>query len=120
VVPVLAPVIERLNGIDGLDVRLVPVRNAFFGGSVTCAGLLTGTDILQTLECEGDKLGDEILIPSVCLKDDEDVFLDDCRLADVGVHCRRPAVRVDTSARALIQAVLSGSAPVASTPSAVS
>ena len=119
-VPVLAPVIERLNGIDGLDVRLVPVRNAFFGGSVTCAGLLTGTDILQTLECEGDKLGDEILIPSVCLKDDEDVLLDDCRLADVGVHCRRPAVRVDTSARALIQAVLSGSAPVASTPSAVS
>lgn len=119
-VPVLAPVVERLNGIDGLDVRLVAVRNAFFGGSVTCAGLLTGTDIQQTLETEGDNLGDEILIPSVCLKDDEDVFLDDRRLADVGVHCRRPVVRVDTSARALIRAVLSGSAPAASTPSAVS
>ena len=69
-------IIERLNAVQSLDVRLVPVRNAFFGGSVTCAGLLTGTDILQTLESEADTLGDEILIPSICLKDDEDVFLD--------------------------------------------
>lgn len=119
-VSVLTPVIERLNGIHGVDVRLVPVRNAFFGGSVTCAGLLTGADILQTLERESDNLGDEIVIPSICLKDDEDVFLDDRRLADVGVHCRRPVVRVNTSARALIQAVLSRTAPVAPAPSAAS
>jgi putative radical SAM enzyme (TIGR03279 family) len=119
-VPVLSPVVERLNGVQGLDVRLVPVRNAFFGGSVTCAGLLTGTDILQTLEREADNLGDEILIPSICLKDDEDVFLDDRRLADVGVQCGRPVVRVDTSARSLVRAVLSGSPPGASTPPAVS
>ncbi len=118
-VPVLTPVVQRLNEIDGLDVRLVPVRNAFFGGSVTCAGLLTGTDILQALELERDNLGDEILIPSICLKDDDDVFLDDRRLADVGDRCRRPAVRVDTSAGALIQAVFRGPAPAASAFSAV-
>lgn len=108
-VPVLSPVVERLNRIIGLDVRLVAVRNAFFGGSVTCAGLLTGADILQTLGNEGDNLGDEILIPSICFKDDEDVFLDDRRLTDVGVHCDRPVLRVDTSARGLVQAVLNGS-----------
>lgn len=116
-VPVLSPVVERLNGVHGLDVRLVPVRSAFFGGSVTCAGLLTGADILQALEDEGDSLGDEVLIPSVCLKDDEDVFLDDRRLADVGERCRRPAVRVDTTAGALIRAALGGPATVACTPS---
>jgi len=107
-VAVLSGVIEHLNRIQGLDVRLVPVRNAFFGGSVTCAGLLTGTDIVQTLERERDNLGDEILIPSICLKDDEDVFLDDGRLGDLGVHFGRSAVRVESSARGLVRAVLSG------------
>ncbi len=113
-VPVLSPVIERLNGIQGLDVRLVPVRNTFFGGSVTCAGLLTGTDIVRTLEAEADQLGDEILIPAICLKDDEDVFLDDHLLADVGMHFGRPVARAGSSARGLVQAVLQGCSPHAS------
>ena len=114
-VPVLSPVMERLNRIPGLNVRLVPVRNTFFGGSVTCAGLLTGTDIIQALERAAHDLGDEVLIPAICLKDDEDVFLDDRLLADVGVHFGRPAVRVDASARGLARAVLRGSVPAVST-----
>lgn len=114
-VPVLSPVIEQLNRLQGLQVRLMPVRNAFFGGSVTCAGLLTGTDIVRTLDQEPDDLGDEILIPSICLKDDEDVFLDDRQLADVSAHVARPAVRVDCSAGGLVRAVLSGCSPVAPT-----
>lgn len=113
-VPVLSRVIERLNRIQGLRVRLVPVRNTFFGGSVTCAGLLTGSDIAKTLEHEPDELGDEVLIPSICLKGDEDVFLDDRPLADLGAHFARPAVRVDASARGLTRALLSGLSPVAS------
>ncbi|MBP1774135.1 MAG: hypothetical protein H6Q86_141 [candidate division NC10 bacterium] len=114
-VPVLLPVVEQLNLVQGLDVRLVPVENAFFGGSVTCAGLLTGADIVGALERKSDELGDEILIPSICFKDDEDVFLDDRRLADVGLHFARPIVRVDTSARGLTRAVLSRCSPVAPT-----
>ena len=114
-VPMLSPVIEQLNRVQGLQVRLMPVRNAFFGGSVTCAGLLTGTDIVRTLDQEPDDLGDEILIPSICLKDDEDVFLDDRQLADVSAHIARPAVRVDSSAGGLVRAVLSGCSPVAPT-----
>lgn len=114
-VPVLLPVVEQLNLVQGLNVRLVPVENAFFGGSVTCAGLLTGADIVGALERKSDELGDEILIPSICFKDDEDVFLDDRRLADVGLHFARPVVRVDTSARGLTRAVLSRCSPVAPT-----
>jgi putative radical SAM enzyme (TIGR03279 family) len=114
-VPVLTPVVEHLNRVQGLDVRLVPVRNGFFGGSVTCAGLLTGADIVETLERERAELGDEILVPSICLKDDEDVFLDDRLLADISAHFGRPVVRVDASARGLTRAVLSGCSPVAPT-----
>jgi len=114
-VPVLSPVVEQLNLVQGLDVRLAPVRNTFFRGSVSCAGLLTGADIVETLAHTPDALGDEILIPSICLKDDEDIFLDDRLLADVGAHFARSVVRVDSSARGLTRAVLRGCTPCACT-----
>lgn len=103
-VPVLRPAIDRLNGISGLTVRLASVPNAFFGGSVSCAGLLTGRDIQATLEAE--PLGDAVLIPSVSFKEDEDVFLDDMTLADLAAQLRRPVHRVEGTAAGLIAASL--------------
>ena len=105
-VPVLARAIERLNRIAGLSVSLTPVVNTFFGGSVTCTGLLTGADIATTLEQERDHLGDAVLIPSVTFKDDEDVFLDDVRLDDLSARLGRPALRVEPTARGLVEAIL--------------
>lgn len=105
-VPVLEDAIRRLNAIGGLTVHLVPVRNAFFGGSVTCAGLLTGTDILQALEARRGALGDAILLPAVALKDDADVFLDDVRLADLSARVAVAAVRVEATARGLVAAAV--------------
>jgi len=107
-VPVLSGAIERLNRIRGLTIRMLAVENRVFGGSVTCAGLLTGSDILERLEQELDNLGDEVLIPSVCLKDGKDVFLDDRRLADLASHLGGRAVRVESTARGLLDAALSG------------
>jgi putative radical SAM enzyme (TIGR03279 family) len=105
-VPVLLKAIARLNRIGSLRVELVPVVNEFFGGSVTCAGLLTGTDVKKTLERESDRLGDAVLIPSLSFKDDEDVFLDDVRLQDLSAHLGRPTLRVESTARGLVRAVL--------------
>jgi putative radical SAM enzyme (TIGR03279 family) len=105
-VPVLSGAVARLNVIQGVTVRLTPVRNTFFGGSVTCAGLLTGVDVIEALHGESDGLGDEILIPSICFKDDEDIFLDDIRLADIGARFKRPTLRVESTARGLVGAVL--------------
>jgi len=107
-VPVLSGIISRLNLIRGLDVRLVPVANTFFGGSVTCAGLLTGSDIVRALGQEEQRLGEEVLIPSVCLKDGEDIFLDDIQLGDLGLRLGRPAVRVEATARGMVRTVLNG------------
>lgn len=103
---VLQDPIERLNRINGLTVGLVAVVNEFFGGSVTCAGLLTGTDMVKMLDRQRDKLGDAILIPSVALKDDEDIFLDDLLLQDLGTHLGRPALKVEATARGLVNTVL--------------
>ncbi len=105
--PILGGVVEQLKKIDGLTIELIPVVNEFFGGSVTCAGLLTGTDIVKTLDRQRDRLGDAILIPSVAFKADEDIFLDDLLLQDLGTHLGRPAMKVEASARGLVSAALS-------------
>lgn len=41
---VLRPIVAEMNEL-GLDVTLVPIRNEFFGSSVTVSGLLTGSDV---------------------------------------------------------------------------
>lgn len=103
---VLRGSMERLNQVSGLTVELMPIANEFFGGSVTCAGLLTGTDILKTLDGRRDRLGDAILIPSVALKEDEDIFLDDLTLEDLASRLGLPALKVATTARGLVSAAL--------------
>jgi NifB/MoaA-like Fe-S oxidoreductase len=100
-VPVLADAVARLNRVGGLRVDLIPVTNTFFGGSVTCAGLLTGADLLRTLDQERARLGDVVLIPSVAFKDEDDIFLDDVTLADVEAGIDRRVLRVEATARGL-------------------
>jgi len=105
-IPVLQGAIQRLNQIRGLSVTLLPVVNEFFGGSVTCAGLLTGTDIFRTLEGRRDTRGEVLLLPSVAFKDDEDILLDDMRLEELSERLGRPVLKVGATARALVSAVL--------------
>jgi NifB/MoaA-like Fe-S oxidoreductase len=73
---VLAPLVESL-GRD--DVRLVPVRNDFFGGNIGVSGLLTGTDLTTVLSDQPE--GHRYLLPDSCLS--EGRFLDDLTLADL-------------------------------------
>lgn len=71
---VLEPLVQRLNQIENLEVRIVPVINRFFGEGVTVAGLLTGQDILAEMEITSDF--DLILLPSVMFKNGTDLFID--------------------------------------------
>ena len=77
--------------VEGLTVQVHRIVNHYFGESVTVAGLLTWQDVASQLM--GKSLGDELLFPSVMLKADEDVFLDDMTPADLsealdGLPCR--------------------------------
>ena len=63
------------ESFDGLSVKVYPIKNNFFGEKITVAGLLTGKDMTEQLS--GKELGDELLIPSVTLRAEGDVFLDD-------------------------------------------
>lgn len=58
-----------------LDCKVYAINNNYFGENITVAGLITGTDLVKQLK--GKNLGDYLVIPSVMLKQDSDVFLDD-------------------------------------------
>ena len=74
----LRPVTERLNAIEGLKVDLHGLPSPYWGQDQVVTGLLTGEDLLQGLE--GLDLGDELLLPSVMLRQGQPVFLDDITL----------------------------------------
>lgn len=60
--------------VKNLQAHALPVKNTFFGESVTCTGLLTGQDILAALEKEKGSF-DELILPSDTMKSFEEVFL---------------------------------------------
>ena len=53
IAPTLQRVVDRLNRIDGLEARLLPVVNQFFGETVTVSGLLMGQDVVPALRAAG-------------------------------------------------------------------
>jgi putative radical SAM enzyme (TIGR03279 family) len=78
------PILDRLNQVEGLDIRMVALNSDYWGQTMTVTGLLTGQDILAALR--GQDLGDGIVLPSVMLKHGEAVFLDDMTVADLAAN----------------------------------
>jgi putative radical SAM enzyme (TIGR03279 family) len=73
---VLRPLLDR-HGFD--KVRILAVRNDFFGGNIAVAGLITGVDLSRTLAEEPS--GGRYLLPDVCLS--KGCFIDGPRLDDL-------------------------------------
>lgn len=65
----------------GMQIAVYPIRNDFFGESVTVSGLVTGGDIIAQLK--GKELGEELLIPENMLRAEGDLFLDNVSVEDV-------------------------------------
>jgi NifB/MoaA-like Fe-S oxidoreductase len=53
IAPTLQRVVDRLNQIEGLEARLLPVINQFFGETVTVSGLLMAKDVIAALQASG-------------------------------------------------------------------
>ncbi len=75
------PLVQQLNAVEGLNVRLVALNSDYWGQEITVTGLLTGQDLLKGLK-EKD-LGDAILLPSLMLKHDDTRFLDDMTVEEL-------------------------------------
>lgn len=87
---VLGPLVASL-GRD--DVRVLPVANEFFGGTIGVTGLLVGEDVDRVLRTQPE--GHRYLLPDVCLS--SGVFLDDTSPEALS----RPVEVVPTDGRAL-------------------
>jgi putative radical SAM enzyme (TIGR03279 family) len=87
------PIVDRINQVEGLDVRMVALNSTYWGQTMTVTGLLTGQDIFATLQ--GQDLGDGILLPSVMLKHGEPVFLDDMRVEELAQRLKTKVWIVD-------------------------
>ncbi len=68
--------VEKIKKVwYNIECNVYPIRNDFYGESVTVSGLIVGQDIINQLK--GKNLGDTLFIPRCALRHEKDVFLDD-------------------------------------------
>ena len=89
----------------GTEVRVIPVPNRFFGETVTVTGLLTGRDVLAALTPEVCAGADAILLCSVMLRHERDLFLDDMHIDEFRARTPLPVRLTDCDGQALYDAL---------------
>lgn len=94
---VLAPVIERLNLVENLHVRLLPLASPYWGEAITVTGLITGADLEQGLKTHQVK--GTVWIPDVMLRPASNAFLDDHTVEDVAASTGTDIQILTTDAR---------------------
>ncbi len=77
----LIPTVRKLNLIDGLTINLYGLPSIYWGQEQVVTGLLTGEDLINGLQSKD--LGEAIFIPSIMLKINTDLFLDDKNIKEV-------------------------------------
>ncbi len=87
-----------------IDVTVYPIRNDFFGKSITVSGLVTGQDIVKQLK--GKDLGETLLIPCNMLRMGENVFLDDLSLTDLEEELSLPLTVVDEDGESFVRCII--------------
>ncbi len=80
--PYLTKFINRITENENVNITIVPIKNEFFGQSVTVAGLLTGRDIIKSLHDNADSY-DVLIVPDVVLREGDNVLLDNVSLRDI-------------------------------------
>lgn len=80
--PFVREILEKaMVACPALRGEVRPIRNGFFGETITVSGLVTGGDLIAQLK--ETNLGQRLLIPSNMLRSGEQVFLDDVTVDQV-------------------------------------
>ena len=90
--PVLRDQILKLNTRFGTAFHVAAVRNHYFGGDVSVAGLLTGADFVKAKE---SVQGDFLIISRSTQKSDEEIMLDGMTLAELSEQLGLPVHAFD-------------------------
>jgi NifB/MoaA-like Fe-S oxidoreductase len=95
--PLLEAIAAEMCAAPGVRARVAPIRNDFFGPSVTVSGLLTGQDLAAQLRpLQPDE---EVLVPACSLRDG--YFLDDWSLERLAAELGAPVIPVAPRGEAL-------------------
>lgn len=72
-----------MNKYKGLNLRVIPIENNFFGNTITVSGLVTAIDLISQLEKVNTDV-DAIIIPQSMLRGENDnIFLDNITIEEV-------------------------------------
>lgn len=102
--PFLCSLLDELKRkCDTVIWNIYPIQNDFFGHTIDVTGLVTGGDIIRQLR--GKDLGEVLLVPSVMLRHEGDLFLDDVSIQDVERELNIPVICVKNDGYELLDAV---------------
>ncbi len=103
--PYIGRLLERITSVyPGRTIHLYPIRNDFFGESITVAGLLTGTDLVAQLQ--GKRLGSRLLLSASMFKNGEAVFLDDMTKEQAEARLKVPIHIIKSGGNDFVEAIL--------------
>ncbi|MBQ2972423.1 MAG: DUF512 domain-containing protein [Ruminococcus sp.] len=105
----VAPFIKKMmdkveEKFSEVSIKVVPIKNEFFGGGVNVSGLIVGQDLINQLK--DVPLGDELLITSSMLRFENDLFLDDTSVEDVENTLNIKLSAVNNNGEELLLAIL--------------
>ena len=95
---------ELMSRIPTLSCTVYKIRNDFFGHNITVAGLITGRDLATQLARA--ELGERLLIPSVMLRREGDMFLDDMTLGELSEKLGVEVVPTDSNGTDFVSKIL--------------
>ncbi len=110
--PFLEGFTAELSGLYNISFRVMPVRNGYFGETVTVAGLVTASDILRELAVRDEAAVDRkeqteriLAVPDVMLRDSGDRFLDDVTADGFVARADREVIYVPAGASGFLKAL---------------
>ena len=90
--------------VPTLEMYVYRIKNDFFGENITVAGLVTGKDLYEQLKDK--ELGERLLIPSVMLRAEGDMFLDSMTVSELSEKLGVEIIPVDTNGTSFVSEVL--------------
>ncbi len=103
------PLIKKLSEavmakFPKVKIEVYEILNDFFGHSITVAGLITGKDLINQLK--NKELHGNLLIPSVMLRSEGDIFLDDVSVEDAEKELKVKIKTVSCDGAELLEGML--------------
>lgn len=89
-----------------LHCRVFLAKNLFFGGGVTVAGLLTGSDLVAALQDQKSLLGRTLYIPEVMLRHEKDLFLDNMTVGELSAALGVDVVPISSDGADFVRTLL--------------